>query len=157
MSGKSIFGGSVVIAAAVVAYLAVALHFGSFDPRAFFVAEPGLKQLAMLSRDNPRVDLESLLEGDWDAACFLSPYLDLAADPALAGVEVPWIDNDGFNTVVLKRGAEYELQKFSRGEISIFELTGLPDGRLCYDGTALVIEVVPGGGEPFKTLRVAPR
>lgn len=157
MSGKSILGGTLVLAAAIAAYVSVSLHFGTFDPRGFLVAEPGLRQLAALSPDNPRVDLERLLEGDWDAACFLPPYYDMAADPALAGVEVPWVDNDGFNTVVLKRGADYELHKFSRGEISIFELTGLPDGRVCYGGTALVIEVVSGDGETFKTLRVTPR
>ncbi len=157
MSGKSIFGGVVVLAAAVVAYVLASMHFGTFDPRGFFPAEPGVRQLADLSETNAKAELGSLLNGSWEYVCFVRPYYDVAGDEELADVEISWGDDDGYNTVVLKKGADYELHKFARSEISIFELTGLPEDQACYDGTALLVEHVSTDGDGFKTLRVTPQ
>jgi len=141
----------------VLSYSAAALHFGSFDPRGFFAAEPGLRHLAELSEAKPTLEFDSLLDGDWETVCFVGPYHDLSRDAQLAGAEIAWIDNDGYTTVVLKRGVDYELHRFARGDVSIFELTGLPEGAACYDTTALAVAFVSADGAGFKTLRVSPR
>lgn len=156
MSTKLLFVGSAAVAVAM-AYGAAALHFHSVDPRAFFAAEPGVRQLAELSPAAPQVDLADLLEDDWDYACFVQPYHDVDADHVLSGVALPSAGHDGYVTVVLKRGTEHAVHRFGRDEISIFELTGLAAGEACYGSTALMVEFAGEDTAGFKTLRVTPR
>ena len=155
MSTKLLFVGSAAVAVAV-AYGAAALHFNNLDPRAFFMREPGVRQLAALSPAAPRVALADLLEEDWDYACFVQPYHAVEDDGKLAGIDMPWTASDGYVTVVLKRGAEHAVHRFGRDEISIFELTGLAEGEACYEDTVLTVDFVREDAAGFKTLRVTP-
>jgi hypothetical protein len=155
MLGRFSLAGLVVLVASAGAYVMAGLHFGTFDPRAFFASEPGLRQIAELSEVKPRVLLSDLLEDPWDYVCFVPPYHAVAEDPRLPGLDIPWSDNDGFLSVVLKRGADYDLQRFSRAAVVSFQLTGLPEGRVCYESTAVMVEHVAGEGPVI--LRVSPQ
>lgn len=155
MAGKALLGGAAIVVA--TAYIAAAMHAGTFDPRAFLMREPGLRQLAALSSDSPRAELPRLLEEAWDYACFVQPYHPVADDAKLTGIDLPWTASDGYVTVVPKRAGAYAVHRFGRDEISAFELTGLAEGEACYASTNLLVEFVSAEAAGFKVLRVTPR
>lgn len=118
--------------------------------------EPRLVDLiSLLSAEKPRLVFSDLVSVSWDYVCFVSPYYDVGRDPKLAGVSIPWVDNDSLQTIVLVEDGKHELYKVSRGRVVAFELAGLDEGEACYDSTAVVIEHVEGD-RPMK-LRVVPR
>lgn len=118
--------------------------------------EPRLVDLiSLLSAEKPRLVFSDLVNVSWDYVCFVSPYYDVARDPKLTGVSIPWVDNDSLQTIVLVEEGRHELYKVSRGRVVAFELAGLDEGEACYDSTAVMIEHVEGD-RPMK-LRVIPR
>jgi len=110
--------------------------------------------LLAAANHSPVFLLSVLLSESWDAVCFVAPYYAVEQDPKLAGVSIPWIANDGVNTVVLLRDGAHDLYRFDRRDIVAFELTGITANEACYDSTAVSLQAVEGDGG--MTLRVAP-
>lgn len=118
--------------------------------------EPQLVDLiTLLSAEKPRLVFSDLVNTSWNYVCFVSPYYDVARNPKLAGVSIPWVDNDSLQTIVLIEDDKHELYKISRGRVVAFDLEGLDEGEACYESTAVVIEHVEGDS-PMK-LRVVPQ
>lgn len=112
--------------------------------------------ILILLHDDPPFRISRLLERPWEFACFVPPYYDLERHPKLAAVSIPWIANDGFNSVVVSRAGVDEVHKVSRGDVVRFELFSLAQGEICYESNelslhssndegALVIGVMPRG------------
>ena len=112
------------------------------------------EDLLIRAQESPAFLLSVLLNEPWDAVCFVAPYYAVEQDPKLAGVSIPWIANDGVNTVVLLRDGTYDLHRFDRADVATFELAGIADNEACYDTTAVSLQAVERDGG--LTLRVAP-
>ncbi len=163
-----LFGFVLLLAAlaAIVGALRISAEIGQAIERFYFgqgrvdyVEQQGNENtfetdLLVAAQNRPVFLLSVLLNEPWDAVCFVAPYYAVERDPRLAGVSIPWIANDGVNTVVLLRDGTYDLHRFDRGDVAAFELTGVADNEACYDTTAVSLQAVAGDGG--LTLRVAP-
>ncbi|HMA13696.1 MAG: hypothetical protein ACM35H_14880 [Bacteroidota bacterium] len=105
-------------------------------------------------RDEPTFRIARMLEQPWDLACFVPPYYDLERHPKLAGLSIPWIANDGFNTLVVRRAGVDEIHEMSRSDIRRFDLIGLAPGEICYESTGLSLH--PSNSEGALVIGVMP-
>lgn len=113
-----------------------------------------VETLLLWIQNDPLFRVSTFVYGPWDYACFVPPYYDLEGNPKLAGVAIPWIANDGFNTIVVRRNSIDEVHQVSRGDVVRFELFGLSEGEICYEGTTLSLR--QGGREGARVIGVMP-
>lgn len=126
-----------------------------YDARFWFPAEPEVRNIETVSKDNPRLYLPDLLEEDWDYVCIVTPYYPLKNDPRLSGVDIPWTWDDGLYTIVLMRADTSDVHPVRRSKVVWFELPTMGEDEGCYDSTAVSIEYVDGDGPV--TLRIVPK